>query len=172
MKWLFLFLSVLIVVFGGVALIGFTLPENHIVSRTARLSAPPDTVWSLVTSVTEYPKWRKDIQRVEQIAGVPRLTWREISGSDRMTYEATVIEPKSHFVSHIADTGVSFAGSWDYSIEPDGTGTKITITENGEVYNPIFRFVSAYVMGQTATLDKYLTALALRTGDAYKPGAA
>ena len=58
-----------------------------------------------------------------------------------------------------------FGGSWDYLIEPDGTGSKLTVTENGEVYNPIFRFVSRYVMGHTATMDKYLAALAAKTGD-------
>jgi len=70
-------------------------------------------------------------------------------------------------VAHIADKGLPFGGSWDYRIEPVGAGSRITITENGEVYNPIFRFVSKYFMGHTATIDKYLTALAKRTGDQY-----
>ena len=69
----------------------------------------------------------------------------------------------------IADKGIPFGGSWDYRIAPDGTGSRITITENGQVYNPIFRFVSRYVLGHTATLDKYLTALAARVGDTYVP---
>ena len=30
------------------------------------------------------------------------------------------------------------------------------ITENGEVYNPLFRFMSRFVFGHTATIDKYL----------------
>jgi Polyketide cyclase / dehydrase and lipid transport. len=172
MKWVLLVLAVAVVVVGGVAAIGLTLPEAHVVSRSAILSAPPDTVWGLVTNVSDYPKWRKDVQRVEQIAGVPRLTWREFSSHDKMTYEVIKMEPKSHFVSQIADKGLGFGGSWDYTIEPDGKGSKITITESGQVYNPLFRFVSEYVIGQTATLDKYLTALSARTGDSYKPGAA
>jgi hypothetical protein len=32
----------------------------------------------------------------------------------------------------------------------------LRITEDGEVYNPVFRFVSRFVMGHTATMDKYL----------------
>ena len=36
---------------------------------------------------------------------------------------------------------------------------RFTITENGEVYNPIFRFLSRYVMGYTATMDRYLQAV-------------
>lgn len=172
MKWILLVLAVAAVVVGGVALIGLSLPEAHVVSRSAVVSAPPDTVWSLITNVADYPKWRKDVARVEQIAGVPHLQWREFTSHDKLTYEATTIEPTSHFVSQIMDKGIGFGGSWDYTIVPEGKGSKITITESGRVYNPLFRFVSEYVIGQTATLDKYLTALAARTGDTYKPGAA
>ena len=38
------------------------------------------------------------------------------------------------------------------------------ITEDGEVYNPVFRFVSRAVMGHTAMLDAYLKALGKAVG--------
>jgi hypothetical protein len=166
MRWLLIVVAVLVAIVGVVALVGATLPQNHVASRTVRLSAPVDTVWSLVTDVARYPTWRKDVSSVEIVEGKPLLTWREVSGKDRMTYEATESEPRSHFVAHIADKGLPFGGSWDYRVVPDGTGTTITITENGEVYNPIFRLVSKYVIGHTASIDKYLSALSVRSGNA------
>ena len=33
---------------------------------------------------------------------------------------------------------------------------RLTITEDGEVYNPFFRFMSRFVFGQTATLDEFV----------------
>jgi hypothetical protein len=42
--------------------------------------------------------------------------------------------------------------------------TRVRITEDGEVYNPIFRFVSRVVMGHTAMLDSYLRALGKAVG--------
>ena len=165
MKWVLIIVAATAGLVGVIALIGATLPQNHIASRSARLSAPPDTIWSLITDVARYPSWRKDVTSVELVGGKPLLTWREVAGGDRLTFEATTSEPDSHFVAHIADRGLPFGGSWDYRIAPEGTGTRVTITENGEVYNPIFRFISTYVMGQTATIDKYLAALAVRTGD-------
>jgi len=168
MRWLLIVVAVLVVIVGGVALIGLTLPQNHSALRTAQLSPAPDSVWAIITNVDGYPSWRKDVTSVERVPG-QTLSWREISGRDRMTYEATTVEQPSHFVTHIADKDLPFGGSWDYRIEPSGTGSKLTITENGEVYNPIFRFVSRFVMGHTATIDKYLTALAARTGDTYTP---
>jgi hypothetical protein len=47
-----------------------------------------------------------------------------------------------------------------------GSGIMVTlITENGEVYNPIFRFVSRFIMGHTATLDAYLKSLTTALGE-------
>ena len=163
MKWLLVVVAVLVVLVGTVALIGLTLPQNHTASRSAHVNARPDSLWDIITDVERYPTWRKDLDSVHRVEA-PWLTWREISGSDRITYEATAFEKPGNFVAHIADRGLPFGGSWDYRIEPDGTGSKLTITENGEVYNPIFRFVSRYVIGHTATIDKYLAALEVKTG--------
>jgi hypothetical protein len=164
MKWLLIVVGVLVLIVAGMAATGAMLPRNHVASRTAQLSASPESLWSIVTDVSNYPAWRSEVDSVERLA-TPGLSWREVSGGDRITFEAVTMDAPSHFVAHIADKGLPFGGTWDYRIEPSGTGSRITITENGEVYNPIFRFVSKYFMGHTATIDKYLTALSRRTGD-------
>ncbi len=43
-------------------------------------------------------------------------------------------------------------------IVPAPNGTTLTITEDGEVYNPIFRFMSRFVFGHEATMATYLSA--------------
>ncbi len=73
-------------------------------------------------------------------------------------------------MTRIADIGLPFGGTWDISISPEGTGSRITITENGEIYNPVFRVMSK-LMNQTATIDSYLTGLAGKLGDTYTPPA-
>ena len=167
MKWILLVVGVLVLAVAVIAAVGAMLPQNHVATGTAQLSLSPDKVWSIITDVADHPTWRSDVDSVERLAG-PTLKWREVSGSDRITFEATTFDAPSHLVAHIADKGLPFGGTWDYRIEPAATGSRITITENGEVYNPIFRFVSRFFMGHTATIDKYLTALATRTGDRYQ----
>jgi hypothetical protein len=44
----------------------------------------------------------------------------------------------------------------------------VRITEDGEVYNPIFRFMSRFVFGHTHTMDAYLRALGKATGQEVK----
>ncbi len=41
---------------------------------------------------------------------------------------------------------------------PAPQGSTLTITEDGEVYNPIFRFMSRFVFGHEATMAAYLSA--------------
>jgi hypothetical protein len=69
-------------------------------------------------------------------------------------------------VRTIADPSLPFGGRWVYELEPTPSGgTRVTVTEEGEVYNPIFRVVSRF-MDQSATIKEYLTDLAGRFGEA------
>ena len=47
-------------------------------------------------------------------------------------------------------------------IAPAPGGSAVTITEDGEVYNPIFRFMSRFVFGYYATLDEFVGTLEAR----------
>jgi hypothetical protein len=122
-------------------------------------------VWAAITDVAAFPSWRSDVETVVPLAprdGKP--VWRETShrGSS-ITYYAETWEPPRHLVTRIIDKDLPFGGSWDYAISPSGTGATITITENGEIYNPVFRVVSRF-MGNTSTIDAYLAALATKLG--------
>ena len=54
-----------------------------------------------------------------------------------------------------------FGGSWTFELRAQGSYTQLTITENGEVYNPLFRFVAKYIMGYNSSMDKFLGQLQL-----------
>src|SRR5207253_654683 len=115
--------------------------------------APPDKVWSAITEVEAYPTWRPGVKSVERISSAP-LTWKEANTGGDMTLEAEVFEPPRRMVARIQDQGMPFGGAWEYAVEPgaDTTTSTVTITERGWVSNPIFRFVSKYVMGHHSSL--------------------
>ena len=73
--------------------------------------------------------------------------------------------PERRMVTRIADKNPPYGGTWTYEIEPGDGSSALHITEHGEVYNPIFRFVSRFVMGHTATIDASLRALAKKFGE-------
>ena len=83
-----------------------------------------------------------------------------------MTYEITEMQPPHKLVSKIADDDLPFGGRWTYELrESEGGGTRITITENGKIYNPIYRFMARYLFGYHATLENYLKALGMKFGE-------
>lgn len=59
-----------------------------------------------------------------------------------------------------------FGGTWTSDIESSPGGSTLTITENGEIYNAFFRFVSRYIIGHHRTIDGTMAALRKRFGGA------
>jgi hypothetical protein len=48
---------------------------------------------------------------------------------------------------------------------PTADGATLRITENGYVTNPLFRFMSRFVLGYTGEIEKYLRSLAKKFGE-------
>ena len=146
---------------AGITAIGYALPQNHAATREARLSAPPATVFGIISDVPRHPDWRADVSRVDMLRTDP-LTWREHSNGDVITFAVEESRPPALLRVRITDPDLPFGGSWTYELAADGTGTRLRITENGEVYNPLFRFMSRFVFGHTATIDRFITELRAR----------
>jgi uncharacterized protein YndB with AHSA1/START domain len=164
-KWLVVVFVAVVLVIVAVLIIGWTLPQQHEVSRSADLPQPADVVWRAITDVGAFPSWRTGVTAIEQLPGAPgHENWRETGKNGRITYEVVESEPPRRLVTKIADRSLPFGGSWTYELSPVDGGTRLTITERGEVYNPVYRFVSRYVMGHTATIDRYLSDLGKKLG--------
>ncbi len=155
-----------------VAVLGFFLPREHHVSRSLRLpKTAPGKAWSVITDHAEDPAWRGDVARTERLAdahGHP--VWRDhFKNGQSMSYETAESIPNEKLVRVILDSGGPFGGTWTYQLKPEGVGTRITITEDGWVSNPIFRVVGKFVIGYHATLEGYLKNLAARCGEDTAP---
>lgn len=89
---------------------------------------------------------------------------RGVGRNGSILFEIESIEPDRRLVTRIADESLPFGGTSTYELTLHGDSTTLRITENGKVYNPIFRFVSRFVTGYTATIDDYLNDLGKRVG--------
>ena len=143
--------------------VGCSLPVSHVSSRAERFDAPMDSVWRAITDVAAYPSWRTDITSVELLPSVDgHPAWREVAGREPVEYVGDEVVAPERFTARITTKGLPYGGRWRYELFGDGGATRLTITEEGEVYNPIFRFLTKYVLGETATIEKVLTALHTR----------
>jgi hypothetical protein len=106
------------------------------------------------------------VQRSETIAGPGgQSLLRETTGDgNTMTHEAFAANPPTSIGRHVIGKNLPFSGSWTYSVAPSAGGTMVCMTEDAEVYNPVFRFMARFVIGQTRTMDTYLRSLGKATG--------
>jgi hypothetical protein len=89
-----------------------------------------------------------------------RARWREVGGGGTIAYEVVEGDPERRLVTRIADPDLAFGGTWTYELAPEDGGTRLSITEHGEIYNPLFRFIARFILGYSATLETYLADLA------------
>lgn len=136
MKWVIWIVVSLVAVVGVIGLIGFFLPVSHEASRSLDINTPPDRAFALLADVDNYLKW-----------------W---SGA---TVKSEIVErvPPSRIVTRVVGE-TQVGGTWTIDITPIDSGSRITITERGEVYNVVFRTLSRFVFGHTATMEACLEA--------------
>jgi uncharacterized protein YndB with AHSA1/START domain len=164
-KGLLIAAALLLGLIGIMAGIGATLPVKHTASMEAIYPSPRDSVYALITDVQRFTEWRSGLERFEQrppAAGSPR--WLEAGGDGEILFEAAESEPGRRHVTRIADPDLPFGGTWTFELEDAPGGTLLRITEDGEVYNPIFRFMSRFVFGHRAGIEQYHSDLAKRIG--------
>jgi hypothetical protein len=138
MKWILIGIVFMAAIVALIAAIGATLPRDHVASRSLVLQRPAEEVWVAIMQATAG-------------SGVP--------------VDVVESDPPRRQVTRVKDTEKNFGGTWTITITPSPTGSTVKITEDGWVSNPIFRFVSRYVMGHHATMDGILKDVAKQFGE-------
>lgn len=128
-----------LIAFGLIVLaVGLAMPIDHVAIRTATFPAEPQALWDAIHD--------------------PALA--RAAAGEVETEEIESVPPKLLVTKVVGEK--AFGGTWTFEIGPAKHGSTLTITERDEVYNPIFRFVSRFVMGHHRTIDAYLSRLRRR----------
>ena len=152
MKWLLIIVIAIVVLIAVMYLIGYFMPVKHVARHSVVLNTTSAELWKILHDHAQYPNWRSDLKSV--VVKDDRH-WTETSGNGTLDFESEIVRVNEVFHSHIMNKDLPFGGSWTYELKPNGNRTELTITENGEVYNPLFRFMSKYIFGHESTLKKY-----------------
>lgn len=162
-KWSYRIVGGLVALFATVWLVGSQLPVEHHASTSAEYEHPPEVIWAVISDFTTSPSWRSSVDTVDRLPDRNgRPSWRENGRYGSMALELEEHLPPLRMVTRINDPDLPFGGRWTYELEPLRGGTRLTITENGEIYHPVFRFLGRFVFGYTGTMDMYLEDLATR----------
>lgn len=157
MRWTRRIGTALAALFVTVALVwgvGAMLPVEHRASVSASLPAAPDTVWSRIDRIDRWPEWRDaEVRELTDESAVVT------EGGETLRYR--IERPAERTLVTTIDTpDLPFGGRWIWTVTPSADGgSTVTIVEEGEVYAPIFRFVSRFVIGHDATLRAVMAQL-------------
>lgn len=159
------FLLILAIVAVGAAwLVGAALPRTHEASRNAVITVAPHTLFPVLVTPEAYPEWRTGITRVDR-PDSDRFTEHGPDGP--VSYRIIERDPPRRLVVAVDDPEQVFSGTWTYELTPEGTGgrsTRLTITERGEVPNPIFRALARVMISPGGTIEQFLRDLGRRYG--------
>ncbi len=159
MQWLWIGLGVLAGVILVIVVWGALLPKGHSCTVARAYRATPDKVWALITGVEDFPRWRKDLKSVdvhERDADGAPVAWTEHSSFGPLPLRNVEFEAPLRLVGRIDTDKLPFGGTWTYTIENLGDGqVRLSITEDGEVTNVVFRFLSRYAFGHDKTMKAY-----------------
>ena len=163
MKWILLIAGILVVLAGLVALIGAMLPVRHHGTRKARFRVSPEALYAVLAGP---PDWRTGVKGFGTLPdeGGRKRWWEEDNHGQKVTFELVEDAPPRRLAVRIADRGLPFGGTWTFEIAPDGGGSELRISEDGEIYNVIFRFMARFIFGYTGSIETYLRDLGAKFG--------
>jgi uncharacterized protein YndB with AHSA1/START domain len=168
MRWVMYAIAALIGLILLAALVGLTRPREHVARTRAEYAKPPAEVWRVISDFDRWPDWNPEITAVQPLPekNGHRVVNVKSSWGDAPT-EFTVWEPPSKLRSDM--NAGSFSGSWTYELAPIANGgTLLTVTEQGEVGNPLFRTMMLF-HDNYETMTSYHHALAKRLGVSVQP---
>lgn len=113
--------------------VGWLLPRNHTATCQAKFDVTPENLYAAAVALQASSSVKTRVTEEQP-------PWRRVT---------EVLE----------EPGAAFGGTWTLIFESSGTQTKLTITEHGQVHNPLFRFLSRFTFGHRASIDSFLKAL-------------
>ena len=136
MYWILFVMAAMAAIVIALIIGGLATPRTHVVARTMVAPAAPEAVWAAIRDIMEH--------------GATSFTVRTEDASREL-------------VADRLDDNLEGAGTWTWLLQPEGAGTRVTLTQQGSVENPIARFVAIYA-GYTRYVDRHLRELAAQLG--------
>jgi uncharacterized protein YndB with AHSA1/START domain len=166
MIWLLLIPGVILAAIIALLIFGLLQPAEHSVTRSIILKQKPEAVFAMLDNAENLPSWSSMVTKVERIPDRDGRPATRQTMKFGMTVIATTLErkPPSRLVGRMEKEGGPVWGTWTYELVPEGEGCRVSITEDGEMKNPLFRALGR-LRGLDASIKTLLTDLARKLGE-------
>ena len=161
--------GILIVAFAYILIAGSVVARGHVAAVRIALKRSPADVFAAISDRASQTQWRADLKSVETLPPQDgRAVFRETTKQGPVRYVVDESVAEKRFVTRILDEDLGYRGRWVFELSPDGAGTRLVVTEEGEVTSLLFRALSPF-FSKTATLEAWLKSLAAKFGEAAQP---
>lgn len=169
MKWVLWSLAVVLALAVLAFVIGWLRPAGHVARTEAEYAGQPADLWAVITDFAAWGEWNPEIRSMERLEDRDgRAVWLAKGGWGDLPTEIVRSEPPGDgsatgTLETFVDGG-AFQGTWVYELSPSRSGTRLRITERGEVSNPAFRAMMIF-HDNYASMRAFHEALATRLGE-------
>lgn len=159
--------AILIVVVSLVAITyvaGNMQPQQHLVTRSELIAAPPANVWQRLNDVQDEPKWRHSVRSVTVDPSQDGLPCYTEQMRTRLKECVQRVDGQRLRIISIADANADFSGTWTFLVQPgnpadaNGSTTRLTLTEDAVIRPALWRGLALFT-GMDRAVNQYLTDL-------------
>ena len=157
MYWILFVMGTMVAVVLALVVGGLATPRAHTVTQSIVVPATPDAVWAVIRDFARYKEWRHELEYADLVTdSAEQPQWRETTTRGSITFGVTLADPPHRMVARMLDDDAPVSGEWRWQLDAHPAGTMVSLTEHGEVGNPISRFVGTHFIGHTKSIDNYL----------------
>jgi hypothetical protein len=146
---------------------GMSVPEHYAATVVAQVPGDPVTVFAALSDPERRPQWAPGVARIGQVSDdlLGRPVWRELDPTnDRFEFSVVSAEFPVWCTTTTKPEEIGVAATWTWTVAPAGTGTAVTLSEEGEISNPLFRGIWALRYGAYQQVEQDLAALSRHLG--------
>lgn len=165
MYWILFVMAAVVSIVIAVIVGGMVTPRRHTVARRIVVPVAPELVWTTIRDIAQYHEWRHELELAELVdPDQPQPRWRETRTNGSITFGIVEEHSPTRMVARMLDEDAAVRGEWRWDITTSEGHTALTITEDAEVANPLYRFFGTHISGYTAKIDGYLRHCATQLG--------
>ena len=170
LRWVLVVFGAIALLAGVVLALGLATPRTHRAAVRATYAANQDAVFAAILDVAGGAEWRTGVKQVDLLSDPAQpASWREHSDWGTLTFVHEAVDPPHRIVSRIVDEDQGFGGTWTYQLQRTREGTELILTEDGVVDNPLYRFMSRFVMDHHEGIETYARDLGRKLGEEVEP---
>ncbi|MDQ0423369.1 uncharacterized protein YndB with AHSA1/START domain [Peteryoungia aggregata LMG 23059] len=156
MKFLLILSLTLIGLAALVFVAGLFLPPTREGRAATEIAVPPERVAAVITDVARQPEWRDGLASIE--VEVDGDGWVETTTrGEVIRFAWAERQPLKLALTFRSDAG--YHGSWQADLQPQASGTRVTVVERATIDNPLGRIIARFMFDPQAFAARYLQAL-------------